>query len=428
MKNNLKSGITLIALVITIIVLLILAGISISMLSGENSIINQAVKAKNKSEAEGLMEQIQLEVMGNYKTDGTIDKETLISNLQDKGYNVDGENFPITVGKDEKEYFIYDDGRVEDKENAEDVQNGVIIDYDIDLGIDVDGNSQYDWQYFYNDRDNIYIIAEDYIPMNSSLLSNSLGNLKNAIDSHPYSFFYDMQQSEDTVINNGKTGSADLFGNNVSNNIRFISDKYLTKWKEKVQNSPTTNNNAKIVASLMDTTLWGNFANSTKIKTTLGTTKPEELLATGGPTLEMWVKSWNERHGNASNDENKIELEYFCIENGTGYGVQKENEDWDWSNDLELSNNIGGLEDKMFFPHNDIYNECYGYWIISPSALGKNSIMRIVSYTENDEISGDLGADGCANWYFGLRPVVCLPSDITAEWNQTNNIWNIKKK
>ena len=212
MKNNLKSGITLIALVITIIVLLILAGISISMLSGENSIINQAVKAKNKSEAEGLMEQIQLEVMGNYKTDGTIDKETLISNLQDKGYNVDGENFPITVGKDEKEYVIFDDGRVD---KAGEVENGVIIDYDIDIGIDVDGNNQYDWQYFYNDGDNIYIIAEDYIPMNSSLLSNSLGNLKNAIDSHPYSFFYDMQQSEDTVINNGKTGSADLFGNNV---------------------------------------------------------------------------------------------------------------------------------------------------------------------------------------------------------------------
>ena len=35
-----KKGITLIALVITIIVLLILAGISISMLMGENRIVN----------------------------------------------------------------------------------------------------------------------------------------------------------------------------------------------------------------------------------------------------------------------------------------------------------------------------------------------------------------------------------------------------
>ena len=36
-----SSGITLIALVITIIVLLILAGISISMLTGENRIVDK---------------------------------------------------------------------------------------------------------------------------------------------------------------------------------------------------------------------------------------------------------------------------------------------------------------------------------------------------------------------------------------------------
>ena len=43
MKGN--KGITLIALVITIIVLLILAGVSIAMLSGENSILKNATKA-----------------------------------------------------------------------------------------------------------------------------------------------------------------------------------------------------------------------------------------------------------------------------------------------------------------------------------------------------------------------------------------------
>lgn len=44
MKN--QNGITLIALVITIIVLLILAGISIAMLTGENGILTQASSAK----------------------------------------------------------------------------------------------------------------------------------------------------------------------------------------------------------------------------------------------------------------------------------------------------------------------------------------------------------------------------------------------
>ena len=45
-----ENGITLIALVITIIVLLILAGVSIAMLTGDNGILTQAQNAKNKTE------------------------------------------------------------------------------------------------------------------------------------------------------------------------------------------------------------------------------------------------------------------------------------------------------------------------------------------------------------------------------------------
>ena len=42
-REGKESGITLMALVITIIVLLILAGISISMLTGDNVIINKDI-------------------------------------------------------------------------------------------------------------------------------------------------------------------------------------------------------------------------------------------------------------------------------------------------------------------------------------------------------------------------------------------------
>ena len=44
MRN--QKGVTLIALVITIIVLLILAGVSIAMLTGDNGILTQAKSAK----------------------------------------------------------------------------------------------------------------------------------------------------------------------------------------------------------------------------------------------------------------------------------------------------------------------------------------------------------------------------------------------
>ena len=44
--KNIEKGITLIALVITIIILLILAGITLAMLTGENGILNKASKSK----------------------------------------------------------------------------------------------------------------------------------------------------------------------------------------------------------------------------------------------------------------------------------------------------------------------------------------------------------------------------------------------
>lgn len=57
-----KKGITLIALVITIIVLLILAGVSIAMLTGENGILTQASKAKREQEYSSVVEGIKLAV------------------------------------------------------------------------------------------------------------------------------------------------------------------------------------------------------------------------------------------------------------------------------------------------------------------------------------------------------------------------------
>ena len=61
MKRN--QGITLIALVITIIVLLILAGVAIAMLSGENGILKKAAEAKNKTEEGQKEEETSLTTM-----------------------------------------------------------------------------------------------------------------------------------------------------------------------------------------------------------------------------------------------------------------------------------------------------------------------------------------------------------------------------
>jgi len=71
MKNK---GITLIALVVTVIVLLILAGISISMLAGNNSILQKATDAKTETERGEVYEQISLATASgemDYYSNGT---------------------------------------------------------------------------------------------------------------------------------------------------------------------------------------------------------------------------------------------------------------------------------------------------------------------------------------------------------------------
>ena len=65
MKHKFKKhkGITLIALVVTIIVLLIIAGISISMLTGQNGILNRAQEAKNKTQVANEKEAVNMAAM-----------------------------------------------------------------------------------------------------------------------------------------------------------------------------------------------------------------------------------------------------------------------------------------------------------------------------------------------------------------------------
>ncbi len=61
--KNKSAGITLIALVVTIIVLLILSGISISMISRDSSILKKATKANNINKYTQVEEQVKLAYM-----------------------------------------------------------------------------------------------------------------------------------------------------------------------------------------------------------------------------------------------------------------------------------------------------------------------------------------------------------------------------
>ena len=109
-----QKGITLIALVITIIVLLILAGVSIAMLTGQNGILTQANNAKNETELASAKEKVELAVIGaiSQTRDGTLTVGKLRTELANYGGTIEGDTFPVTAKVDGKSFTVDANGNV----------------------------------------------------------------------------------------------------------------------------------------------------------------------------------------------------------------------------------------------------------------------------------------------------------------------------
>ena len=115
-----KRGITLIALVITIIVLLILAGVTIVTLTGENGILTRAEESKKKTELEGLIEEVELAksaMIADNKGDATQKASEFMNYMVENGVlKEDGLTF-----KDNENYSLYPNGNI--MYNGEKVSN-----------------------------------------------------------------------------------------------------------------------------------------------------------------------------------------------------------------------------------------------------------------------------------------------------------------
>ena len=122
-----KNGITLIALVITIIVLLILAGVSIAMLTGENGILTQAQKAKNETEEARIEEENRI-----------TDYEDYISQYTNGGY-VESKGVNAPVLKDNMELVTYNE------ETGEWEENNSSSSYDYVAGTGTEDNNKSKW-------------------------------------------------------------------------------------------------------------------------------------------------------------------------------------------------------------------------------------------------------------------------------------------
>ena len=111
--KNRNGGITLIALVITIIVLLILAGVSIATLTGENGLLTKASDAKIANDIADIKEQIQLDILseqtGNQGSISDSSLKTILENYGKINYDEDGTTIKsITTTKGNYEIAMAD--------------------------------------------------------------------------------------------------------------------------------------------------------------------------------------------------------------------------------------------------------------------------------------------------------------------------------
>ena len=113
-----NRGITLIALIVTIIVLLILAGITVATLTGDNGLISKTGEAKDVTERSNEKEELEIEILGLYDKRGRLDVNQVIQKLRENIKNLDtvvatDEKFPVRVTyKNRHKYIITNDGEV----------------------------------------------------------------------------------------------------------------------------------------------------------------------------------------------------------------------------------------------------------------------------------------------------------------------------
>lgn len=123
MKKQKNKGITLIALVVTIIVLLILAGISIMMLTGQNGILNRAGQAKEDTGNAQIDEMVKMSVMealtnGNGRITEALLREALDKNLGAGNYTLTGnETDGWTIVANGKTYKVDANGTITSSTN-----------------------------------------------------------------------------------------------------------------------------------------------------------------------------------------------------------------------------------------------------------------------------------------------------------------------
>ena len=383
MKTKFKNakGITLIALVITIIVLLILAGVTIATLTGDNGILNQAGKAKDKTTEAESIERVQVEVAGSYGLDGTIDKDQLNKNLGNIAglkigeSNFGGENIvkelPVTVTLNGYDIGIDANGGVEKipeiiakiRANPQAYYGKKVTNY---KASDSDTNT---YRIFYVDKDNYFKDGYNTIYLKADF-SGDMG----------CSTSYDANQTL----------------------IKKMNPLWATKGNTVAAKTTTiSNKNEQAAAWLCDPSKWTAYCDTDKAN-----------YAIGGPSVEMYVKSYNQAY-NGITDSNVYTLgATYRATSEPGYiytlnGAQSTISNDDYST---------GVDSLNYTRYNSMYCGQNGkrtgsWWLASPSAFDSGS--NYVCYVYGNR--ANLAHHYFSNTMVGVSPLVSLKSSFIPE-------------
>lgn len=318
-----NKGITLIALVITIVILLILAGISISVLTN-TGLFEKAKYAKKKSDDAVLTQ--------NAKLDEYEDEINKYLEGQTKGDNNQGESVTastIANSSNKDEYY------------------GKIV-----SGYYPKNDSQINWKILYADSSNIYLIADDYLeksilPKGTNAKGESVGNKPiNQVTGFPKSV------ALSNVLENYPTGS----GRITDSTIKKLNNSYFS------QNYSSTNSNMKAVAYMLDKNAWSSFEDRGGVTS----------YVVGGPTIEILLESYNKKYGTC------YQAKAMSESNSVGYKLSYDGgKNWgDALPNLNTKNN----------PYGSNSTDALGMFLASPIFSGINDDSGIYMFLLNDGV------------------------------------------
>ena len=230
------------------------------------------------------------------------------------------------------------------------------------------------WKVFYATTDRIYLIASDYV--HYSKLTNAYKNGASCYNTgtHPYSYYW-------------ASGGTSLETTGRQDGI-FMATGYTLN---------SSNQNSKCVSGLLNTNNWTNFVDTNYAD-----------YAIGGPTLNMYIASWNA----------KGYTTLYTNTNTDGYYVGTSPNPTDYSADM--SSDTAGYGDTLYYPHQSDYSNCSAYWLAAPSARSTDNIMRVYC-------SGKVDCSFYDFKYFGVRPLVSLKSGVALQETRNGTVTLIKQ-